>query len=453
MTGDAQLDYALALSASMAAKEGDHQNLPKISPKKCWLPQPPPSKVSKSKAKTALQMRSDKDRSQQITESVMGILSSEFDTNKLTFDTETTFELNSETLKCHRRSESSWWNVGASKENDREKFYVTELSKYASEKCRTNSNQNEFGGDFKSIEENPVTNNRKKSKDASTKIDFELGADWEKLFKSGERSDVTIFVRDEKVLKAHSLVLFVRCKAIMNDLVEENDSKQMISWPNVSKEVARSFLRYLYSGILELELETPEDFKDAEYLSQTYPTLKPWVEFVQSIKRPDFGGFIEEVEENAGDVANENEKPILSATQNLSRLLGLLEDDDDDEAVEDDDDKKDESEDDEEWDMMCEYLTQKSPGNKKIKEDEDESESENENEIDDTEEAFKSSKRKSSLDLTLVNLSKKSKVDELDEDFIFDEPDASVYSRRLSPPSINLTGQFQSRLTFHYIFV
>ena len=64
-----------------------------------------------------------------------------------------------------------------------------------------------------------------------------------------------------------------------------------------------------------------------------------------------------------------------------------------------------------------------------------------ENEIEDNEEAFKSSKRKSSLDLTLVNLSKKSKVDELNEDFIFDEPDASVYSRRLSPPSINLTGQ------------
>ena len=48
---------ALALSASMAL-EGDVN--PK-SPKKCWLPQPPPSiKPLKSKAKTALQVRTGK---------------------------------------------------------------------------------------------------------------------------------------------------------------------------------------------------------------------------------------------------------------------------------------------------------------------------------------------------------------------------------------------------------
>ena len=66
LSSDPQYDLAIALSKSMA--NGD-MTKPE-SPQKCWLPQPPPIPVKqslKSKAKTALQVRTDSDRAQQIT--------------------------------------------------------------------------------------------------------------------------------------------------------------------------------------------------------------------------------------------------------------------------------------------------------------------------------------------------------------------------------------------------
>ena len=70
--------------------------------------------------------------------------------------------------------------------------------------------------------------------------------DWEKLLESGDQSDLTIYCREEEKLNAHWLVLFVRCKEMLNEIIVENDSKKILTWPNVSKHVAKSFLRFLY---------------------------------------------------------------------------------------------------------------------------------------------------------------------------------------------------------------
>ena len=70
LSSDPQYDLAIALSKSMA--NGDDDKIKPESPQKCWLPQPPPIPVPvkqslKSKAKTALQVRTESDRAQQIT--------------------------------------------------------------------------------------------------------------------------------------------------------------------------------------------------------------------------------------------------------------------------------------------------------------------------------------------------------------------------------------------------
>ena len=68
LSSDPQYDLAIALSKSMA--NGDEDKIKSESPQKCWLPQPPPIPIKqslKSKAKTALQVRTESDRAQQIT--------------------------------------------------------------------------------------------------------------------------------------------------------------------------------------------------------------------------------------------------------------------------------------------------------------------------------------------------------------------------------------------------
>ena len=135
----------------------------------------------------------------------------------------------------------------------------------------------------------------------------------------GEKADLILYTKGEEQIKIHSLVLFVRCKDIFNEIIEENDSKKILSWPNISKNVAKSFFKFLYSGKLELELESPQEFQEVQYLCKNYPSLKTWVSFIENINFTDFGGFIDE----------NDELPVLEggATQNLSQLLELLEED------------------------------------------------------------------------------------------------------------------------------
>ena len=92
----------------------------------------------------------------------------------------------------------------------------------------------------------------------------------------GENSDVTIILnRGERIL-AHTLVFIVRCKTICSEIIEANGSKYLESWSHLSKNVVKSFLSYLYCGILDLELNTQDDFDAANYLRQLYPNLNIW---------------------------------------------------------------------------------------------------------------------------------------------------------------------------------
>ena len=49
--------------------------------------------------------------------------------------------------------------------------------------------------------------------------------DFEKLFDSGKRTDLTIFVKSERQIKCHTLVLFARCKSILEEVIEQKLEK------------------------------------------------------------------------------------------------------------------------------------------------------------------------------------------------------------------------------------
>ena len=75
--------------------------------------------------------------------------------------------------------------------------------------------------------------------------DDNFAKDWLKLFESGSKSDLIIYARDEKAVKAHSLVLFARCQKLLENVIVENGERQVISMPEVSKNVLTAFLKYL----------------------------------------------------------------------------------------------------------------------------------------------------------------------------------------------------------------
>ena len=75
--------------------------------------------------------------------------------------------------------------------------------------------------------------------------DDKFAKDWLKLFESGAKTDLVIYARDEKAVNAHSLVLFARCQRLLENVIVENGDRQVLSMPEVSKNVLTSFLKYL----------------------------------------------------------------------------------------------------------------------------------------------------------------------------------------------------------------
>ena len=180
-------------------------------------------------------------------------------------------------------------------------------------------------------------------------------------------------------------------------------------------------------------MDTDQDLKDAQYLSQQYPELDYWR---KCINDKDLRGFVtddENDDDEDGNVSDVNHDTI--ASHNLSNLLEILEKSDD--TIE----KVDES--DKEWDEMCQILSQKTNESRAERAESPEllCSDDDDKGIDEIlgekqgKEHENSLKRKPSLDID-KNVTKRSKLDDLDETFNPSQ-DCSVYSRKnTSSPSI-----------------
>ena len=78
--------------------------------------------------------------------------------------------------------------------------------------------------------------------------------DFEALLDSGSRSDLTIYSKNEEPLKCHSLILYARCKQILEEIVmqkaQNGHEEAVICWNSYDYSVANKLLRYLYCGKL-----------------------------------------------------------------------------------------------------------------------------------------------------------------------------------------------------------
>nr|XP_045626100.1 uncharacterized protein LOC123775188 isoform X1 [Procambarus clarkii]XP_045626101.1 uncharacterized protein LOC123775188 isoform X1 [Procambarus clarkii]XP_045626102.1 uncharacterized protein LOC123775188 isoform X1 [Procambarus clarkii] len=74
--------------------------------------------------------------------------------------------------------------------------------------------------------------------------------DWSNFFSNEKKSDVTVTVLDGSVILAHSLVFFVRCSLLYNEVI---DGGMDILWDEATYEGATRFLVYIYTGTCNIE--------------------------------------------------------------------------------------------------------------------------------------------------------------------------------------------------------
>ncbi|XP_065338364.1 uncharacterized protein LOC135938576 [Cloeon dipterum] len=107
--------------------------------------------------------------------------------------------------------------------------------------------------------------------------DSNLGRDWASILNSKTMSDVVVYAKDDVELRAHKLVLLVRCPAILKDLAAEMSQdgesvkEHMLLWSEFSESVVMAALEFIYcdSTCRALRLGN-KDVQDLEALAQRY---------------------------------------------------------------------------------------------------------------------------------------------------------------------------------------
>lgn len=94
---------------------------------------------------------------------------------------------------------------------------------------------------------------------------LECSSKWKSMIGNQFMSDLTIYAKDEHEIPAHTLVFYVQCPDILDDVItEESDkckSKKMLMWLEYSYEACLAFLELIYSGQESIiKLEFREDY-------------------------------------------------------------------------------------------------------------------------------------------------------------------------------------------------
>ena len=130
-----------------------------------------------------------------------------------------------------------WWNAASLIQSDIQ-FYIDNFTPYIAKKIRNADCEKEK---LKNELLHEKSEELKKTRENGG--DENVAPDWLKLYESGLRTDLTIYCREEEAVQAHFLVIFARCQTMLEDVIEENNDKKVLSVPEVSKNVMKSFLR------------------------------------------------------------------------------------------------------------------------------------------------------------------------------------------------------------------
>ncbi|XP_046740080.1 uncharacterized protein LOC124407705 [Diprion similis] len=92
-----------------------------------------------------------------------------------------------------------------------------------------------------------------------------LSNDWRFLLISSNMSDILVIIKGDTELPAHRLVLFVRCREVLDDVVPNNHVLDRIYWPETEVSAASAFLEYIYCSVI---MEYVSVFDDPNTLSE-----------------------------------------------------------------------------------------------------------------------------------------------------------------------------------------
>lgn len=94
---------------------------------------------------------------------------------------------------------------------------------------------------------------------------------WSDSLNDSSASDIIIFVKNDKHIWAHKLVLHIQCSNMLLDITS-NDTllftniKEKISWTDVSYNIALAFLEFIYCGIIKKYSNILDDLKNYPFL-------------------------------------------------------------------------------------------------------------------------------------------------------------------------------------------
>ncbi|KAF4520649.1 hypothetical protein B566_EDAN007515 [Ephemera danica] len=104
-----------------------------------------------------------------------------------------------------------------------------------------------------------------------------LSSAWRGLLNSRTMSDVTVYTRGEHALRAHKLVLYARCPAMLEDIAKELSPgsdrvrEQMLLWSDVSRAAALAMLEFVYCDTTERATTLlQEDLEQLTQLARRY---------------------------------------------------------------------------------------------------------------------------------------------------------------------------------------
>ncbi|CAG2054063.1 unnamed protein product [Timema podura] len=109
--------------------------------------------------------------------------------------------------------------------------------------------------------------------------------DWRCILNKRPMSDVMIYVENKQEIPAHKLVFYVRCPAILYDLVKEDTDKggvEILLWLEVPYNAAITFLEYLYCGTMDKILRLGEEVVALRHLAEKYQ-VDEVVEYIQVV--------------------------------------------------------------------------------------------------------------------------------------------------------------------------
>ena len=187
--------------------------------------------------------------------------------------------------------------------------------------------------------------------------DLCLRRQWLDLLRSGAMSDVRVQCQEEVTVTCHSLVLHVRCPAVLDRAVREDDRSYILILDSYSSLTVTAVLEFVYGGMLQ-------EASDKHVVR----LMREWgLETRGNVRN----------EKKLSEVKNSNEATNVTSTQCLDALIDCLEDVEKSREIEKEEEERvnNESEDfetiakseadeeieaeEDEWQEMVHYMTQR----------------------------------------------------------------------------------------------